>query len=133
MAICPKCGKLLMCADNKEKNCNICNTHMIKSDIISSNYFDLSNEEKDKLEEELRQKYTYSSPLYDPQKAKERYEAFMRDVPSPSNTAKCPTCKSTNIRKIGGFNKVSSAVMFGIFSLGHISKSFRCNNCGYKW
>ena len=52
---------------------------------------------------------------------------------SESNVPKCPTCGSTNIEKISGANKVTSAVVFGVFSLGHISKTFKCKNCGYKW
>lgn len=46
---------------------------------------------------------------------------------------KCPTCGSENINKISAKNKVGSAITFGIFSVGHISKIFKCNNCGYKW
>jgi len=45
----------------------------------------------------------------------------------------CPTCKSNDVDKISGANKVGSALMFGVFSLGHISKTFKCNKCGYKW
>jgi primosomal protein N' len=52
----------------------------------------------------------------------------------PMNKAiKCPTCKSTDVEKIGTGNKVGSALMFGVFSLGHISKSYKCKKCGYKW
>ena len=50
-----------------------------------------------------------------------------------SNTPHCPTCNSTDIKKISATNKVGSAVAFGIFSVGHISKTFKCNNCGMKF
>ena len=46
---------------------------------------------------------------------------------------KCPNCKSTNIKKISLRNKIGSAALIGVFSIGHISKTFKCNNCGYKW
>ncbi len=46
---------------------------------------------------------------------------------------KCPTCSSTNVEKIKASNKVGSAVMFGVFAMGHISKTFKCKQCGYKW
>jgi len=49
------------------------------------------------------------------------------------NLPHCPTCGSTNIEKISGANKVGSAMMFGVFSLGHISKTFKCKNCHYQW
>ena len=49
------------------------------------------------------------------------------------NTPHCPTCQSTNIKKISTTNKVGSAVAFGVFSLGHLSKTFKCNDCGMKF
>ena len=49
------------------------------------------------------------------------------------NIIKCPTCGSTRVEKISGVNKAAKAAMFGFFSLGSISKTFKCNNCGYKW
>lgn len=49
------------------------------------------------------------------------------------NVCKCPTCSSTNIQKISASNKVGSAVFFGLFSVGHISKTFKCDNCGMKF
>ena len=50
-----------------------------------------------------------------------------------SNIPHCPTCQSTNIKKISTTNKVGSAVAFGVFSVGHLSKTFKCNNCGMKF
>lgn len=44
-----------------------------------------------------------------------------------------PTCQSTNIHKISTTNKVGSAVKFGVFSVGHISKTFKCESCGMKF
>lgn len=46
---------------------------------------------------------------------------------------KCPTCGSTNVKKISGASKAGSALMFGVLSLGKLSKTFECKNCGYKW
>lgn len=46
---------------------------------------------------------------------------------------KCPTCGSTAVEKISGANKVGAAFLFGVFSLGHLSKTFKCQNCNYKW
>lgn len=48
------------------------------------------------------------------------------------NIPKCPTCSSTNIKKIGSISKVAGAITFGIFSKTAKSQ-FKCNNCGYKW
>lgn len=48
------------------------------------------------------------------------------------NKPKCPTCGSTNIKKIGGIERGASIDAFGIFSK-KINKTFKCNNCGYTW
>ena len=44
----------------------------------------------------------------------------------------CPTCKSTNIEKIGFAERAVSVGVLGIFSK-KINKSFKCKNCGYTW
>lgn len=48
------------------------------------------------------------------------------------NKPKCPTCGSTNVKKISGTAKVAGAAMFGLFSKTARSQ-FKCDNCGYKW
>jgi predicted RNA-binding Zn-ribbon protein involved in translation (DUF1610 family) len=48
------------------------------------------------------------------------------------NMPKCPTCGSTNIRKMGGVERGASIAAFGIFSK-KINKTFKCGNCGYTW
>ena len=48
------------------------------------------------------------------------------------NKPKCPTCDSTNIKKIGSIERGASIAAFGIFSK-KINKTFKCNNCGYTW
>lgn len=48
------------------------------------------------------------------------------------NIPKCPTCNSTNIKKISGLSKAGSVAMFGIFSQ-KVKHQFKCNNCGYEW
>lgn len=48
------------------------------------------------------------------------------------NKPKCPTCGSTNIKKIGGIERGVSIAAFGIFSK-KINKTFKCCNCGYTW
>lgn len=48
------------------------------------------------------------------------------------NKPKCPTCGSTNIKKIGSIERGASIAAFGIFGK-KINKTFKCNNCGYTW
>lgn len=46
---------------------------------------------------------------------------------------KCPTCGSPDIEKITAANKVKNAALWGVFALRHLSKTYKCNNCDYKW
>lgn len=48
------------------------------------------------------------------------------------NKPKCPTCSSTNLKKISTTSKVVNTAMFGIFGTKR-HKTFHCNNCGYEW
>lgn len=48
------------------------------------------------------------------------------------NTPKCPTCGSTNIKKISSTTKVTNTVLFGIFG-NKRKKQFHCESCGYEW
>ena len=48
------------------------------------------------------------------------------------NVPKCPTCGSESVEKISLGSKVVGGAMWGIFS-SNIRKSYKCNNCGYKW
>lgn len=45
---------------------------------------------------------------------------------------KCPTCQSTNLRKISTTSKAINTVAFGLLGTKR-NKTFHCNNCGYEW
>lgn len=49
-----------------------------------------------------------------------------------SNTPKCPTCGSTNIKKISATKRWVGTGLFGIAS-SDMGKTMQCENCGYKW
>lgn len=48
------------------------------------------------------------------------------------STPKCPTCGSTNIKKISSTVKATNTVLFGIFG-NKRKKQFHCEACGYEW
>lgn len=50
-----------------------------------------------------------------------------------SIVVRCPSCKSTNVKKISSASKAGSALMWGVFAMGKISKTYECKNCGYRW
>lgn len=45
---------------------------------------------------------------------------------------KCPTCSSTNIKKISATSKAASVVMWGVLSR-KVHKQWHCNICGSEW
>lgn len=49
------------------------------------------------------------------------------------NTIECPNCKSTNVKKIGSLSKAGSVALFGIFSIGKLTKTYECKQCEYRW
>ena len=50
----------------------------------------------------------------------------------PQNIPRCPTCNSTNIRKIKAGERTASIIGFGIFSR-KANKTWKCENCGHLW
>jgi hypothetical protein len=49
-----------------------------------------------------------------------------------ANTPHCPTCGSTNIKKLDVVDRAVSIGTLGIFS-NKINKSFKCKDCGCTW
>lgn len=61
----------------------------------------------------------------DPRK-KDMWEKDFKNIP------KCPTCSSTNIKKISATSKVASVAMWGLLSR-KVHKQWHCNVCGSEW
>lgn len=51
---------------------------------------------------------------------------------STANIPKCPTCGSTDIKKISGTKRWVGTGLFGLAS-SDVGKTMKCNNCGYKF
>lgn len=66
----------------------------------------------------------------------EHYEIRIKAVNAEArelmNKPKCPTCSSTNLKKISTTSKVVNTAMWGFFGTKR-HKTFHCNNCGYEW
>ena len=105
---CPSCNKEIL--DNV-RACPYCGFDEISSYLLY-------------LEKEKQSKYI-------------DYTSFHNNVPiqpqtQQQNMPKCPTCGSTNVRKMGGVERGASIAALGIFSK-KINKTFKCGNCGYTW
>ena len=57
----------------------------------------------------------------------------IKTVHDKTGTIRCPNCKSTNVGKISAASKVGSAALFGVFSVGKLTKTYQCKSCGYRW
>lgn len=119
---------------NKENICRYCNIPRIETDVDIMDVIK-NNDEK----EELKQRHCYNNPLYDPELAekidKEVNEnvrnIHLTPIQSP-NVPKCPTCGSTNIKRISTANRAVSIGLFGLLS-GKIGKNYECRDCKAKW
>ena len=56
-----------------------------------------------------------------------------REKVKTDNRLKCPTCGSAKVIRIPGLSKATWVALQGVYSIGEISKTFQCMNCGYKW
>ena len=56
-----------------------------------------------------------------------------REKVKTDNRHKCPTCGSAKVIRIPGLSKATWVALQGVYSIGKISKTFQCMNCGYKW
>lgn len=48
------------------------------------------------------------------------------------NTPRCPTCSSTNIRKLSATSKLVDVAVWGVLSR-KAHKQWHCDNCGSEW
>lgn len=117
---CPKCLKSSLKGASEE--CPFCNIKY-----------------KDSITGTIKEIYAYPENHPElkesPEFSQEAYNKRINYVPyeyPTVNTPKCPTCGSTNIRKISGVERGASIAVFGLFSK-KINKTFKCGNCGYTW
>lgn len=116
------------------KLCYACDSDIIKTPLLVEEYayITLISEDRDFIDAmielkqkdiiEFKTKIAQFKAQVDAQEERERQ----------SNVPKCPTCQSTNIRKIESGERAVSIIGFGIFSK-KINKSFKCKDCGYTW
>lgn len=127
---CPYCGTAQL------KNALFCNhcrttTDMIPSKLDSEYYRQKSVQKygdythwKEFLLSEAKE-----NPLFDENKLINPPQPQTKPQP---NTPKCPTCNSTNIKKISSLSRAAHGYAFGLFSKTARSQ-FECKNCGMKF
>lgn len=85
----------------------------------------LKDKNPTKYLEKLRK---YQKQIEDRQLKQTSYQSSSQSA----NIPKCPTCGSTNIKKISGGKRWLSVGTVGLAS-SSIGKSMECKNCGYKF
>ncbi len=60
-------------------------------------------------------------------------ESFPAQRDFVSNVPRCPTCGSTNVERISLKSKAGKVLLVGIFAIGRVAKSFKCNTCKHQW
>lgn len=147
---CTKCGKPLHVYNNKipnDESCICCcQTYeklpipdkyiMYISGVVPAFNYDLTEEF---VNEVLKNTPNFDESLSWFKRKDELVQKFSNDwrtiktvQQQASNIPKCPTCQSTNIRKMGGIERGASIWTFGLFSK-KINKTFKCNQCGFTW
>ena len=140
---CPVCGQR-----SEEKLCTYCpNQIPTHESIYDSSYYSNKAESLGRYAflgyQILFEEEVVNNPLYNPE-AHERSEEiynqrFKESTFDPlkynseyQNLPKCPTCSSTNIKKLSFANRYLHYRAIGFLSKTARSQ-FVCNNCGYKW
>lgn len=138
--ICTKCGECYDTNDFKQPICEYCDCPLIQTDITNKDNQKINGEEYYLNSIELAKKYgnDFSEESYSRrrERIRKRINKFLssssdNSAPQP-NVPHCPTCGSTNIKKISATSKAVGAGLFGLFSKTARSQ-FECKDCGYKW
>lgn len=140
--ICPVCGHTnnspYGSKPNGDAHCLNCPGIMVETKYRCGDYYGMPGYE-DVSREQVFQEYVYNNEQYDPEIMEQWYQIDCGGSGSSSfiseqndNKPKCPTCGSTNIRKISTLNRAVSIGTLGLLS-GKIGKNYECLNCKAKW
>ena len=147
MKICPKCRGLYFDQDQKCANCNV---ELLDKDIfnmILDEYYQMNFSKRiaNRFDSRYEIICKYQVPEiyeYNEQKSQQEYEVLQCQAKQKriekectekeSHIPTCPTCGSTNIRKISITSKAVGVALLG-FASKTIGKTYKCKNCGYYW
>lgn len=143
--ICPVCGHSDAGQDVAYLKCMSCGHIYVSSNVDREEYWDMLFKAQDyyKFKREFVKSQmgdTINWEIYDKNEEDDKkIDAARLENQRKNQMAqqiqfqpKCPTCQSTNIKKISATSKATNAALFGLFG-NKRKKQFHCNNCGYEW
>ena len=146
LCYCKKCGRIVQEEyNNLEQKCDYCNNNLEyipQQFLIGKRGIAINDELKDQfINDYIKSSSEFDQYLFE-HREEDMFNKRMSDraklahgasiLEEKSRVPKCPTCGSTNIKKMGGVERGASIAAFGIFSK-KINKTFKCGNCGYTW
>lgn len=140
---CKKCGRTLWTLNDKQVNCDCCNSIMfdIPNEYIDNFRWRDGDGKQALIEELVKTSPEFDQYLFDHRdeilaKQSAEFNAKMANgkaiLEEQSRVAKCPSCGSSNVSKIGTLNRMVSTGLFGLAS-SKIGKTHKCNHCGTTW
>ena len=149
MYYCPVCGSVTsddtLVGSELKRKCRFCGTELKETGKDRKEFWKKYDDRQEtrksykRIPETIREQYVYNNPLFDKEKYEARERAYQEwaernkaGLNPLDNLPRCPTCGSTNLTRLSGVGLIT---MFGAFGVtdGNAGKTFRCNNCGYRW
>lgn len=142
--VCPHCGFMEVYFNpSKFPICECCGYEdpiiINHEDFLKFNNEITAKDPDASVYEACREKYVYSSEHFSKKAyndmlkyAEEKKRRTQEEYDRICHTPKCPTCGSTDLRKVSVGAKAVSVGLFGIFSQ-KVKKTWHCNSCGYEW
>lgn len=146
LCYCKKCGRIAQESyDNGQEICDYCHSimqYIPKQFLLGKRGVVINND----LKEQFINEYIKSSPEFDQylfdhrdedlhnrrMENKAKIEHGKAILEEQSRVAKCPSCGSSNVSKIGVIGRAVSFKLIG-FASSKIGKTHKCNNCGTTW
>ena len=151
MYTCPHCGEITSFVNNEPHVCKNCGyDQMLKTDCTHEEWDSIVSGNPDgwkAIKQHLRERYVLNNEYLDKdlynsliEKEYKKYlswksqqrDQMQKSTVNSTPQIHCPTCGSTNVKRISAASKVAGAYAFGLFSKTAKSQ-FKCGNCGYKW
>lgn len=143
LSYCKKCGRTLYDIFELKKICDVCGSQTYE---VPRKYVDNFRWRDGDGKQALIEELVKTSPEFDQYLFEHRDEILAKQsaefnakmehgkaiLEEKNRAAKCPSCGSSNVSKIGVINRTVSVGIFGLAS-SKIGKTHKCNNCGTTW